>query len=110
VIYTIARTNIYENLQSALAQMLWVAVFILLAFFALCAQSPNIASTDENTLIIEQPQGEIYSFGKNVIVRGNAKGVLVFGGDAIIEGALTVMLPPSAVRLFKRKRLRSAAT
>jgi hypothetical protein len=68
--------------------MLWVAVFILLAFFALCAQSPNIASTDENTLIIEQPQGEIYSFGKNVIVRGNAKGVLVFGGDAIIEGAV----------------------
>ncbi len=88
MIYTIARTNIYENFQSALAQMLWVAVFILLAFFALCAQSPNIATTDENTLIIEQPQGEIYSFGKNVIVRGNAKGVLVFGGDAVIEGAV----------------------
>lgn len=68
--------------------MLWVAVFILLAFFALYAQSPNVASSGENTITIEEPQGEIYSFGKNVIVRGNAKGVLVFGGDAVIEGAV----------------------
>lgn len=88
MIYTIASTNIYANFQNALAQMLWVAAFILLAFFALYAQSPSVASSDENTLIIEEPQGEIYSFGKNVIVRGNAKGVLVFGGDAVIEGAV----------------------
>lgn len=71
-----------------MAQMLWVAVFILLAFFALYAQSPKVALSDENTLTIEEPQGEIYSFGKNVVVKGNAKGVLVFGGDAVIEGAV----------------------
>ena len=68
--------------------MLAAIAFILLAVFALFAQSPNIASSDENTLTIEEPQGEIYSFGKNVVVRGNAKGVLVFGGDAVIEGAV----------------------
>lgn len=83
-----ARTNIYANLQIASAQMLAATVFILLAVAALYAQTPNIAAPDENTLIIEEPQGEVYSFGKNVIIKGNAKGVLVFGGDAVIEGAV----------------------
>jgi hypothetical protein len=83
-----AQTNIYANLQITLMQMLAAAVFILLVFSALYAQSPNITSLNENTLTIEEPQGEIYSFGKNVVVKGNAKGVLVFGGDAVIEGAV----------------------
>ncbi len=65
-----------------------VIVFIFFAVFAIYAQSPNIVTQNENTLVIEEPQGEIYSFGKNVIVKGNAKGILVFGGDAIIEGAV----------------------
>ncbi len=82
------RTNIYANLQTASAQMLAVTVFTLLAVFAIYAQSPSITTQDENTLTIEEPQGEIYSFGKNVIVKGNAKGILVFGGDAVIEGAV----------------------
>jgi hypothetical protein len=69
-------------------QMLAAAVFILLVFSALYAHSPNITTLNENTLTIEEPQGEIYSFGKNVIVKGNAKGVLVFGGDAVIEGTV----------------------
>ncbi len=83
-----AQINIYANLQVALAQMLAVTVFILLAVFVLYAQSPNIAAPDETTLTIEEPQGEVYSFGKNVIIKGNAKGVLVFGGDAVIEGTV----------------------
>lgn len=65
-----------------------VTVFLLCAVLAIYAQSPNITTQDENTLIIEEPQGEVYSFGKNVIVKGNAKGILVFGGNAIIEGAV----------------------
>ena len=88
MIQTVGRPNIYANLQIVSAQMLAATAFILLAVFALFAQSPNIASSDENTLTIEEPQGEIYSFGKNVVIRGNAKGVLDFGGDAVIEGAV----------------------
>jgi hypothetical protein len=80
--------NIYANLQIALAQMLAVTVFIFIGVFTIYAQSPNIVKQNENTLVIEESQGEIYSFGKNVIVKGNAKGVLVFGGDAVIEGAV----------------------
>ncbi len=68
--------------------MLAVSVFILLAACAIYAQSPSITTQDENTLTIAEPQGEIYSFGKNVIVKGNAKGILVFGGNAVIEGAV----------------------
>lgn len=88
MIQTFARTNFYANLQIALAQTTAIAAFILLAAAAFYAQTPNITQQDENTLIIEEPQGEIYSFSKNVIVKGNAKGVLVFGGNAVIEGAV----------------------
>jgi len=83
-----ARTDIYANLQIALAQMSAATALIFLAVFALCAQSPNISAHDENTLTIAEAQGEVYSFGKNVIIKGNAKGVLVFGGDAVIEGTV----------------------
>lgn len=45
---------------------------------------------DENTLIIESsPDMEIVSFSKKVIVRKEAKGVLVFGSDVVIEGQVS---------------------
>jgi hypothetical protein len=53
---------------------------------SLYAQS-NISLVDENTLVVEEAKDmEIYSFGKTVIVKGEAKGVLAFGGDVIVEG------------------------
>lgn len=45
---------------------------------------------DENTLIIESsPSTEIVSFSKNVVVRKEAKGVVVFGYDVVIEGQVS---------------------
>jgi hypothetical protein len=53
---------------------------------SICAQS-NISLVDENTLVVEDAADmEIYSFGKTVIVKKSAKGVLAFGGDVYIEG------------------------
>jgi hypothetical protein len=53
---------------------------------SICAQS-NISLVDENTLVVEDAADmEIYSFGKTVIVKKAAKGVLAFGGDVYIEG------------------------
>jgi hypothetical protein len=87
VIYTITRTDIFANLQIALAQISAVVVFILLAAFALYAQTSVSLSPDGNTLIIENAvESDVFSFGKNVIVKQHAKGVLAFGGDVIIEG------------------------
>ncbi|MDQ3043320.1 MAG: polymer-forming cytoskeletal protein, partial [Acidobacteriota bacterium] len=70
-----------------MAQMSAVVVFILLVAFALYAQTSVSISPDENTLIIENAkESDVFSFGKTVIVKQQAKGVLAFGGDIIVEG------------------------
>ncbi|MEP6903406.1 MAG: hypothetical protein ABJA66_16885 [Actinomycetota bacterium] len=63
-------------------------LLLLLFQIVLFAQTPNIStSEDEKTLIIEgNSDTQVYSFGKNVIVKQTAKEVFVFGGDVIIEG------------------------
>ena len=87
MIYTITRTDLFANLRVALAQMSAVVVFILLVAFALYAQTSVSISPDENTLIIENAkESDVFSFGKTVIVKQQAKGVLAFGGDIIVEG------------------------
>ncbi len=62
------------------------AIFLLTFHVAVFAQT-QISTPDENTLIIDDaPEMEVFSFGKTVIVKKHAKGVLSFGGDVIIEG------------------------
>ena len=64
-----------------------VIVFVLLAAFTIYAQSGISLKSEENTLIIEDAsESDVFSFGKNVIVKQHAKGVLAFGGDVVIEG------------------------
>jgi hypothetical protein len=59
---------------------------VFLCQLSLFAQT-QISSPDENTLVIEDaPEMEVFAFGKTVIVKKQAKGVLAFGGDVIIEG------------------------
>ena len=44
-------------------------------------------SEDDSTVIVQNaPEQEVYVFGKSVIVRRHAKGVLAIGGDVTIEG------------------------
>lgn len=88
MIYTASRTDILTSLQISSGRILAGLFFILIAVLTLYAQTTIATQPAENTLVIEDPQGEVYSFGKNVVIKGNAKGVLVFGGDAIIEGAI----------------------
>ena len=60
---------------------------VLLAVFAVYAQTSVKLTPDNNTLIVEDAgESDVYAFGKNVIVKQNAKGVLAFGGDVIVEG------------------------
>ena len=67
--------------------MLAATAFILFSLSALYAQTSVSLNANKNTLIIEDAkENDVFSFGKNVIVRQHAKGVLAFGGDVIVEG------------------------
>lgn len=67
--------------------MLTGVIFILIAVFTLYAQESISLSPDGKTLTVEDAkENEIFAFGKTVIIKKSAKGVLVFGGDVIIEG------------------------
>lgn len=65
-------------------------VFILLAGFCIFAQTEITSQPDEKTIIVnDAPEMEVYAFGKNVVIKTEAKGVLVFGGDVTIEGKVS---------------------
>ncbi len=55
-----------------------------LSFFAHAQITTN---QEDNTVVVESaPDMEILSYGKTVIIKKEAKGVLTFGADIIIEG------------------------
>jgi hypothetical protein len=64
-------------------------VFVLLAVVSIYSQTQvAVSRTDENTITVENSQSEVYSFGKNVVIKGDTQGVLAFGGDVTIEGTI----------------------
>lgn len=76
--------------QIPISPMISGFVFVLLACFCAYAQTDITTQPDEKTIIVnDAPEMEVYGFGKNVIVKNQAKGVLVFGGDIIVEGKVT---------------------
>ena len=67
------------------ATVLAVAAYLLVMPAVLYGQA--IGGQDEQTITIESaPEMEVVSFSKTVVVRKQAKGVLVFGADVIVEG------------------------
>ena len=67
--------------------LLAALIFLLSATIFSFAQ---ISVTTPNTFIVEDaPDQEIVSYGKTVIVRMRAKGVLAIGGDVIVEGQVS---------------------
>lgn len=87
MIYTEARTNIDTALRISFGQFFAGFIFILIAAFALHAQTSAVSQPDEKTIIIgDAKDNEVFSFGKTVVVKEHAKGVLAFGGDVIVEG------------------------
>lgn len=75
-----------SRLRFLLGVLLSTFIFVSAAF-----SIPQISSTTEaNTLEIESsPDMEIISFSKKVVVKKEAKGVLVFGSDVVVEGRVT---------------------
>ncbi len=90
MIYTETRTDFFTPLQIPIKKVILGFVFILAAVCAIYAQTDVSLSPDGKILTVEEAKdNEIYAFGKTVIVKKEAKGVLVFGGDVIIEGNVT---------------------
>lgn len=63
-------------------------LLLLLSSAVLVSAGPEIATSDDNKTVIVQdaPEQEVYVFGKSIVVKKNAKGVLAVGGDVYIEG------------------------
>lgn len=60
---------------------------VILASISVLGVEQSIEQSDRSTLVIDSsPDMEIISFSKKVIVKNEAKGVLVFGADVIVEG------------------------
>jgi hypothetical protein len=78
--------NFYIN-KFLLWQMFGGVLLIFVCHLTFFPQTQISASHDDKTLIIEDaPEMEVFAFGKTVIVKKQAKGVLSFGGDVIVEG------------------------
>ena len=103
MIYTAAFKNpsgFHVSFRQFVAGLFCCAVLFTVS---ICAQS-NISLVDENTLVVEDAKDmEIYSFGKKVIVKKEAKGVLAFGGDVIIEGRVTGDVATIGGTIFQRE-------
>lgn len=82
-------TNIFAHFQISFRYSLRGFIYIFLAVATLYAQTTITSQPSKETIIIEEARdSEVFSFGKNVVVRQRAKGVLTFGGDIIIEGTV----------------------
>lgn len=88
MIYSEIQTNNFQRLSIPLGHILSGFIFVLLAVFTVYAQNQTISQTNENTMTVENAQSEVFSFGKNVIVKGDSKGILALGGDVIVEGRI----------------------
>ena len=65
--------------------LLFAAVLVLIGAFFASAQTS--VSSPANTFIVDDaPDQEVVCYGKTVIVKQRAKGVLAIGGDVVIEG------------------------
>lgn len=65
------------------------AVTLVLILFGSVIAFSQISQTENTTIVDDAPDMEVIAFGKNVIVRKQAKGVLSFGGDVIVEGRVS---------------------
>ena len=72
---------------SMIWQFLLLFSVISFGFLTLHAQTDLKPLSESKQIVINEVQdAEIFAFGKTVIIKKEVKGVLVFGGDVIIEG------------------------
>ncbi|MEO7658420.1 MAG: hypothetical protein ABIV48_02290, partial [Pyrinomonadaceae bacterium] len=87
--YSIVSTqSTYTRHRFDLPILFFVAALMLSA--ALFASAQTSVSSPENTFIVDDaPDQEVVCYGKTVIVKQRAQGVMAIGGDVIIEGSVS---------------------
>ena len=68
--------------------LLFAAVLVLIGAFFASAQT-SISSPANTFIVDDAPDQEVVCYGKTVIVKQRAKGVLAIGGDVVIEGSVS---------------------
>ncbi len=78
----------YTTAYTPTLKRVFAAVACIVAFSFVSFANPEISVSDDDTTVIVQnaPEQEVYVFGKAVIVKKQAKGVLAIGGDVTVEG------------------------
>ncbi len=66
-----------------------VAAAVLILTGAVFSYAQISVSSTETFTVDDAPDQEVVSYGKTVIVKKRAKGVLAIGGDVIVEGQVT---------------------
>jgi hypothetical protein len=78
-----------EKICSLIWQVIFVFILTFLAIFTVYSQQNPAPLNNENVITVDEiKDGEIFAFGKTVVVKKGVKGVLVFGGDLIVEGRI----------------------
>ncbi len=80
------------------------SAFALLLVLSVLSFGQSFSGSDESTITIDSaPDMEVISFSKTVIVKREAKGVLVFGGDVIVEGRVEGDVAAIGGSVFQRE-------
>jgi hypothetical protein len=86
VTYAIASTTIPAARRPFDLRILGVALLMILAATVYSFAQISVVSSPETFVVDDAPDQEVVCYGKTVIVKGRAKGVLAIGGDVIVEG------------------------
>ena len=83
---TIGTADAVQNAAWRTVVLCAVVLFSAAVAFAVETTSGDTATPVPEYVIDNAPDMEVFAFGRTVVVRQRAKGVLVFGGDVIVEG------------------------
>lgn len=100
--YSIASTSIPTNQHPFDLRIFFAAAVIILAGGVFSFAQISASSLDTFT-VEDAPDQEIVCYGKTVIVKGRAKGILAIGGDVIVEGRVTGDVGAIGGSVFQRE-------
>lgn len=83
-----------QNLTGEFKLAIWQALFLFatvscLALAGYSQQPVSIVNEEKLVTIDGIYESEVFPIGKDVLIKGQVKGVLCFGGDVIVEGRVT---------------------
>jgi hypothetical protein len=82
-------TNIPTDIKLAIWQALFLfAAFLCISFTVLSQQPVSIVNDEKQVTFDGVYDSDVYAL-KNVLIKGQVRGVLSFGGDVIVEGTVT---------------------